>query len=204
MTPHLILHPPQTPMTPDNLPLPLLLYTLLSSLSWLYIVLFTMSNVWPFNNKFPQGNHMRSFVSALWSHTSTVFLASDSFFHLIVFGEWFCFFHVDKNCFRVFLDLNPYHFASKVCFCIFDVSSFTAFGRLSLFLHRIVDIMICSCQSCMFRLARNVWRLGSYLGPSNWNSLPVSLEYEDGDYHNAWDTIIYAHAMHHSLVFGAI
>ena len=70
----------------------------------------------------------------------------------------------------VFLDCNPSQFNLQVCFHIFAVSSLPACGSISLFLHCIVDSMICFSQRCLFRLTRAVWRLGSYWEMSNWTS----------------------------------
>ena len=68
----------------------------------------------------------------------------------------------------VFMDCNPYHFSSQLCSHIFAISSLPDCGRLSFFLHCIVDSMICFSQSLLFRLARTVWILVSYWYPSNW------------------------------------
>ena len=65
----------------------------------------------------------------------------------------------------VFLHCNISHFALQVCFHIFAVSSLPACERLSLFLHCIVDSMICFSQRCMFQIARTVWRLVLYWAP---------------------------------------
>ena len=106
-------------------------------------------------------------TSAWWSHTGTVFVASDSIF-LVDCSRWLLLLRPCwKDLFQsVFLDYNPSHFASQVCSRIFGVSSLPDCGRLSFFLNRTVDIMICFSQHWLFWIARTVWRLGSYWDPS--------------------------------------
>ena len=93
-----------------------------------------------------------------------------------------------------FLDCNKYHFASKVCSRIFSVSSLTACGRIWFFLHNIVDSIHFFCSVACFGLQELF---------EGWNHInPHKIEDpEDEDPHYKRYTIVYAHAMHHSLVF---
>ena len=56
---HLILHPHQTPLSPDNFPLPLLLLLILNYLSWIEISPSPRPIFWPSDKKSPQGNPLR-------------------------------------------------------------------------------------------------------------------------------------------------
>ena len=113
--------------------------------------------------------HYQKGLPYCWVHTSTVFVASNlifpvhwSWWVILLLPCWQDFFQI------VLLDCNPSHFASQVCFCIFAVSSLPACGRISLFLHRIVDNINCFISVGCLCFARTVWRLGSYWAPSNW------------------------------------
>ena len=97
---HLILKPPQPPLTPDIFLLTMLLHLMLPSLYWLEISPPPRPIFWPYDKKSSQVNPLWSYISAWWIHTGTVFVASDLFFLVIGLGECFCFVNVDNNCFK--------------------------------------------------------------------------------------------------------
>ena len=67
----------------------------------------------------------------------------------------------------VSLEYIPSHFSLQACYRNFFVLSFPACGRLSVFLHCIIDSMNCFSRSWVFWIAINVWRLGLFWYPSN-------------------------------------
>ena len=113
------------------------------------------------------GNHLKSCIIPLRSHTGTVFPSPLIF---LVDCSWWV--PLLRPCWRdlfetVSLDYRTSYFALQVFSWNVVVLSLPACGRLSIFLHRIVDSMTCFCRRWVFQISRTIWSLLLFWSSSN-------------------------------------
>ena len=145
------------------------------------------------------GNTWRKSVSALWSHTGT---ASIDFFRLIVSCEFFCLFHVDEDCLKLY-PLTIVHptlpFKNIIVYLLFDHCMLMEGSQLLDIVSLIVCLVLLGVECFWLKRLLKRWSC-LYLHQSK-HSFPICLESKDVDPQHERDPIIKAHAVHHRLVF---